>query len=264
MINSAVFDAAPLATSNWSSGDAVLPTTSWAHEFLHTFGITGHSNSLNCGEKTLSARFAKDAIAGYGGVFSIMGEHAFACHPDVLMKARLGWVEKRQLPTITKSGSYEIYPLETKDENVKGLVIPLSPELANESGEAVFDAIVLEYREPIGFDRYLERLDGSPFLNVYKPEGKVDRKGVIVYLKYKSEETDGTALLDANPETSFLPHRGIKQNGNVGKFADAILGVNKTMTHDTISITPVGVTEKGAMRVHIEIGKDGGGLQVHP
>jgi hypothetical protein len=255
MINSAVFDAAPLMTSNWSSGEAILPTTSWAHELIHTFGIAGHCNSLDCGDKSLCSPFAKDAINAYGGVFSVMGEHAFACHPDVLMKAKLGWVEKRQVPTITKSGTSEIYPLETKDTNVKGLLIPMSPGIANESGEVVFDAMAVEYREPIGFDRYLERLDGSPFLKTYKPEGKVDRKGVIVYLKYKSDDTDGTVLVDANPATPFNADRGIKLNGNVGKFADAILGVDKTMTYGNVSLTPVGVTEKGAMRVKVEIGE---------
>jgi hypothetical protein len=264
MINSAVFDAAPLMTSNWSSGEAVLPTTSWAHEFIHTFGISGHCNSLNCSDKALCSPFATDAINAYGGVFSIMGEHAFACHPDVLMKAKLGWVEKRQVPTITKSGTYEIYPLETKDENAKGLVIPFSPGIANESGEVVFDAMAVEYREPIGFDRYLERLDGSPFLDTYKPEGKVDRKGVIVYLKYKSDDTDGTVLVDANPDTPFNAKRGIKINGNVGKFADAILGMNKTMTYGNISVTPLGVTEKGAMQVKVEIGVNGGDAKHYP
>jgi hypothetical protein len=254
MINSDVFDVAPLKSSNWSSGEAVLPTTSWSHEFLHTFGINGHANSFDCGDKCLFTKGTENPIKAYGNVYSIMGEHAFACHPDVLMKSRLGWIEKQQFPTITQSGNYEIYPLETKDEHVKGLFIPVSPEITTEPGNSVFDGFVLEYREPIGFDRYLERLDGSPFLDTYKPEGKVDRNGVIVYMKYKSDATDGTVLLDTNPETPFNPKRGIKLRGNTGKFADAILNINKTFKHNNISITPLGLSDKGAMRVKIEIG----------
>jgi len=255
MINSSVFDIAPLEKSYWSSGDSVLPTTSWAHEFLHTLGINGHANSYDCGDKTLSTVGAANPIKAYGNVYSIMGEHAFGCHPDVLMKSRLGWIDKQQFPTINRSGDYEIYPLETLDMNIKGLFIPVSTEITHESGKMAFDGFVVEYREPIGFDRYLGRLDGSPFLELYKPEGKVDRKGVMVYMKYKSDATDGTVLLDTNPGTSFNPKRGIKFQGNVGKFADAILPVNKTFIHNNISITPHGLTDKGAMRVKIEIGR---------
>lgn len=252
MINSAVFDEAPLESSSWSSGDAVLPSTSWAHEFLHTLGITGHSNSYDCGNKTLTTKGEGNPIKGYGGCFSIMGEHAFGTHPDVLMKSRLGWVESDQFPTIKKSGTYDIYPLAAADTGVKGLLIPVSPAIKHDTQSATFDAFVIEYRTPIGFDRYLKRLNGSKFLTTYKPQGDVDSNGVIIYMKYSNPKTDATVLLDMNPETPF-GSRGIKHTGNVGKFADAILPINKTFSHQDISITPLGVNKKGAMQVKVEL-----------
>lgn len=52
----------------------------------------------------------------------------------------------------------------------------------------------------------------------------------------------------------FNPDRGIKTQGNVGKFADAILPVDRTFNYDDrILITPLGVTPDGAMRVKVEI-----------
>lgn len=90
------------------------------------------------------------------------------------------------------------------------------------------------------------------------PQARVDRKGVIVYLKHESDDTDGTVPVGSNLDTPLNPKRGIKENGNGGKFSDSILGVNKTMTSGDISVTPIGVTEKGAMGVKVEIGKNGG------
>lgn len=253
MINSSVFDEAPLDRSYWSSADAVLPTTSWAHELIHCFGIAGHSNSYNCGDETLSTTGTENPIRAYGGVFSIMGEHAFGTHPDVLMKSKLGWLKPDQMPTIEKSGVYEVYPIATQDSNVKGLMIPFAPAIGHEAHTATFDGFFIEYRTAEGFDRYLKRLDGSPFLSVYKPDGAVDSGGIAVYMKYATD-TDTTLLLDMNPDTPFNADRGIKTQGNVGKFADAILPVDRSFNYeDRILITPLGVTQDGAMRVRVEI-----------
>lgn len=74
-----------------------------------------------------------------------------------------------------------------------------------------------------------------------------------VYMKYATD-TDTTLLLDMNPDTPFNPDRGIKTQGNVGKFADAILPVDRTFYYeDRILITPLGATPDGAMRVRVEI-----------
>jgi|GEM_PF-1750712 len=254
MINAGVFDAAPLERSNWSSGEAVLPTTSWAHEFLHTIGIIGHANSYNTDEQTLATTGTENPIRAYGNPFSIMGEHAYATHPDVLMKSRLGWLSEKQLPTVKKSGEYKLYPLAVNDKNTKGLFIPISPAIKHEASDAGFGGFLIEYRTPVGFDRYLARLDGSEFLSAYKPQGEVDRNGVLVYMKYASEDTDGSVLLDMNPKTPYNAKRGIKWQGNAGKFADAILPVGRSFEYeDRLKVTPLGVSDDGAMRVRVEL-----------
>lgn len=146
MINSEIFDFAPLLSSTWSSGEAVLPTTSWSHEMLHTFGIVGHANSYDCGTETLATTGATNPIKGYGGCFSIMGEYAYSTHPDALMKSRIGWLTPEQIPDITSTGTYEIRPLETNDGQTKALVIPLRTPITHTQHTAQFDAFVLEYR----------------------------------------------------------------------------------------------------------------------
>jgi M6 family metalloprotease-like protein len=253
MVNSEIFDDAPLLTSNWSLGDAVLPTTSWSHEMLHTFGITGHSNSYDCGNETLTTTGTKNPINAYGGCFSIMGEHAFSTHPDALMKSRIGWLTPQQIPDIKTSGTYEIHPLAANDGGTKALVIPLRNPIIHNQHTSEFDALVVEYRTATGFDRYLQRLGGSPFLSSYSSLTDIDSNGVLVYMRYKNTDTDGTVLLDMNPTTAFNDKRGIKLPGNVGKFADAMLPINRTFTWDNIQITPLGTNSSGAMRVSVTV-----------
>ncbi len=254
MVNSEVFETAPLLDSKWSSGESVLPTTSWSHELLHTFGITGHANSFDSDKKILDLEGSGNPLKAYCNPFSIMGEYAFGTHPDALMKSRISWITKEQIPEIKKSGSYEIYPLEVNDNQIKALTIPLKNTIKLSKSGAEFDAIIVEYRTATGFNRYMERLKGSPFLSQYTTLKNIDTNGVLVYLRYKSTDTDATALLDMNPETAFNDKRGIKIPGNVGKFADAILTVNKTFQWDNIHIMPEGVTKAGAMKVKVTIG----------
>jgi len=254
MINSTVFDKAPLDRSNWSGGDGILPTTSWAHELLHTFGISGHANSYDCGTQTVSEVTAANPIKAYGNSFSLMGESAYGLHPDAGMKETLGWLASSQLVTTTSNGIYEVFPLETADGRVKALRVPLVPPITNNNHSMAFDHLLIEYRQPLGFDRYYGRLDGSTFLSAYKPEGSVDKDGVLVLLEYPTNvTTDATLLLDMNPGTSYNPTRGIKWPGNAGKFADAMLQVGSNFTWNSTSITPLGTNALGGMRISVSI-----------
>jgi len=52
----------------------------------------------------------------------------------------------------------------------------------------------------------------------------------------------------------LLDARVAGHQGNVGKFADAILPVDRTFNYDDrILITPLGTTPDGAMRVRVEV-----------
>jgi hypothetical protein len=251
MINSSVFDLAPLDYSNWSSDDSILPTVPWIHEFIHTLGISGHANSYDCGTNVISETTAA-TIKAYGNPFSVMGERAFATHPDAAMKLKLGWITTNQIQTAATNGTYAIYPLELADGQTKALSVPISPAITNLSHSFAFDHFLVEYRRPIGFDRYLKRLDGSTFLSQYKPQGAVTNNGVLIYLEYPpSANTDGTLLLDMHPTSSYNATRGIKWPGNAGKFADAMLNVGETFTWNGTSITPIGTNAAGAMQVMV-------------
>jgi hypothetical protein len=182
-----------------------------------------------------------------------MGEYAYSTHPDALMKSRIGWLTPQQIPDITTSGIYDIHPMETNDGQIKALVIPLKTPITHTQHTAQFDAFILEYRTATGFDRYLDRLKGSTFLSRYTTLPSIDSNGVLVTMRYSGTSTDGTVLLDMNPTTTYKADRGIKWPGNAGKFADAILPVNRTFIWDNIRIAPLGTTGAGAMRVKVTV-----------
>lgn len=233
-------------------GSLVLPSTSWAHELQHTLGIDGHANSYNCGTETLGP-VNNCTIVAYGNPFSLMGEYAYGTHADALMKERLGWLEPSQMVQVTSSGTYTLCPLETADGKPKGLTIQATTPRPH--NQVTFDKIHVEYRRPLGFDRYLSRLDGTDgYLNRFKPEGSVRSDGVLVSLGYENPDVDTTVLLDAHPTSSYNEASGIKAAGNTGKFADAILAVGETLDLSSmgLSITTEALTDDGGVVVRVE------------
>ncbi len=118
----------------------------------------------------------------------------------------------------------------------------------------MFDKIHVEYRRPLGFDRYLSRLDGGNYLSRFKPEGAVRSDGVLVSLGYQNTDTDTSVLLDAHPQSSFDPDDGIKWPGNTGKFADAILAVGESMDLGSMGITlkTEALTSDGGVVVRVD------------
>ena len=250
MVNSPVYDQ----VNDTYSQSLILPSTSWAHELLHSLGINGHANSLDCGNLIICPDRPK-SIKAYGNPFSLMGSSGFSTHPDVMMKMHLGWLDKEQVLKVKTSGDYTIYPLETDDGRVKGLRIPLKKPYRLTDGGLTFSHLFVEYRTDKGFDRYLARLDGGHILKRYKPEGAVDRNGVLVYLDYDQPDTQSTLLLDMNPATSFNPKRGIKWPGNPGKFADAFLPVGQTYTDpkNGIDLTPIELTDDGGIKIQVSL-----------
>jgi len=261
MTNSSVFDKVPALDepSVWSAGDSILPTTSWAHEMIHTLGASAHANSLDCMQEVVCETGSGGASNGYGNPFSIMGENAFASHPDVYVKSYLGWLASNQVQTVTANGVYTLYPLETDTQNLKGLKIKLSTPLIFDNN--VFDTLYLEYRDAIGMDRYMVRLDRTEsqqahaFLSRYKPDGVINRHGVLALLRDSTQDstnTTTTQLLDMNPTSSYSDD-GIKLPGNVGKFSDAILGTGQSyrLPHDNFTIETIGMSDDGGMQVKI-------------
>jgi hypothetical protein len=234
MINSPFF----LAAGGAYAYSAVLPSRSWAHELLHTFGISGHDLSLDCGQATYGASCA--SIVPYGNPFSAMGESALGNHPSIEMKDALGWLDPGQLPSPAASGTQLLCPTETVDGKPKGLSIPLSPPLVvtvEATGDAVpFDRLFVEYRRALGFDRYVDRL-GTSYLDAYRSGGPIRTDGVLVSLGYADRQTQAALLLDMHPGTPFNPDLGIVTPGNLGRMSDAALLVGETFSLPAQGVT---------------------------
>lgn len=224
-----------------------LPSTSWAHELSHTLGLTGHAIGLDCGDQIVSAECI---LAPYANPFSIMGAYIYGTHQDVRGKLAMNFVDAVQLADVTASGSYGLCPLETTDAQVKGLSIALPETLMLAESEAVYDRLIIEYRTPVGFDRYLERLS-SDFVTEFFPAGPLDDDGISLMLGY-ANESDSTVLMDVHPDTEFTSS-GIKVSGDGGKYADARLRLGETVTLEVLGleVTYEGRTMDGGVMVRV-------------
>jgi len=249
MINSTFFTEAGQAYPY----STILPSRSWAHELHHTLGISGHDISMNCGTKTLDAACAFNP---YGNVFSLMGESAVGNHSTIGMKQALGWLAQGQLQQVSASTKVTICPTETIDDKPKGLVIPLKTPLIVTSTTvdmpAEFNRIFVEYRTPVGFDHYLDRLTDPMWQRRFLTAPRDIRKdGVVISLGY-SADTNSSILLDMHPTVTDFTQDGIVTAGNVGKFLDAMLLVGETfeLPEQGIKITPTAV-EGGGIKVDV-------------
>ena len=232
----------------------ILPSRTWAHELHHTLGIFGHDISLDCGTSTLAAACAFNA---YGNVFSVMGESALGNHPSIGMKQALGWLGAGQMQKVSASTQTLICPSESVDGKPKGLEIALKTPLTLTSTTvdepAVFDRIYVEYRAPLGFDRYLSRLSDPAWQKRFLMAPRnIRQDGVVITLGYADPETQSSALLDMHPTLTDFTKDGIVIPGNVGKFVDAELLVGETfeVPGQGIKITPTAV-EGGGIRVNV-------------
>lgn len=246
------------------SDGLLLPNASWPHELMHTLGVSGHANSLWCseGETEVILSGTCDNKA-YGGVFSLMGERAFATHPDFVQKTAAGWMGAGEVHTLDVTGSFTsakrvIYPLSSQEAGAKGLSVRL-PRPVTVSGLDL-DRIHFEYRAPIGLDHYLTRLDGpsapdgGSFLQRYTSLQNIDRVGAHVFLDIEYSGGNSTWTIDTHPGTAYNPDRGIKWQGNPGRFADAILNVGETLSTSTlldIEIEVLQTTVDGGLEVEV-------------
>lgn len=123
------------------------------HELGHNFG-DGHASSWDCGNVPLAQSGCdKAGVTGeYGDMFDIMGSD-FA-HMNAYHKEYIGWLTSTQVPTITKSGTYTIEPIETNTGGIKAIKIPRGAD----------DYLYVEYKQKIGVD---SNLGGNKPTDVY-------------------------------------------------------------------------------------------------
>ena len=282
LVNSPFF---PTALNSYSDS-IILPSASWAHELLHTLGISGHGNSLWCGNPDSQASNPRvpvpelDAvltepcwIGAYGEGWNIMGERAWGTHPNFVQKIALGWLTEDDVHLISPPGGswsaasgarYEraIYPLSRHDGLVKGISIDLGDQpLSVTDNGLTIDRVHIEYRAPIGLDMFLRRLMGDPidgdrlYIPRFTSSLPIDVDGVAIYLS-NSEGlyNDNTYLLDTHPGSPF-ENGSIKLWGNPGKFADAMLTVGETLAIAELpfEITVDGLRSDGGIDVSISV-----------
>lgn len=177
-----------------------------AHEILHSFGISYHSNSyiMQNGEFEIQA---------YGNLFDIMGLRSQASHPCALIKEQKGWLTQNEMRQVQSSDTVRIYPLEkTLPGQTQCVKIDLPNEMDIQPNDDIrFSQLYIEYRGLTGFDeRSIRRIrlnDGSNF-SIADPHGALI-SGIDCQL---NADYCLPVLLDMHPEpiggqgANYLPH----------------------------------------------------------
>lgn len=181
------------------------------HELGHNLGLL-HSHALDCGWVVLGKTCQ---VFEYGDTLDVMGMGAG--HLSAFQKEQLGWLseEEGNLLSITGEGTFRLAPYQLKGEGFRALKVLRDQE--DLTGRTTW--YYLEYRPPLGFDRFLLR-------NPNVPRGVVIRLGVL-------GDSGGSFLLDMTPETSswFDPALTLGRS-----FTDPVTG----MTIRVQEVTPEG------------------------
>lgn len=179
-------------------GMSFTPNPTVAHELMHTFGVEGHANVLDCGDRFIGMEPAAQVFVSYADPFDIMGGHWWGGHPNAAFKRRIGWLSEDQEIIATDSGLHTIFPLETAGPEPRLITLPLPKPIPLINGTTIQEYYV-ETRLPIGFDEGLSQLAGFDFapLQAVNPAGVLIRGGQL--------DEDGlvshTYLLDATPNS---------------------------------------------------------------
>lgn len=164
------------------NGSMTLRTV--GHELGHNLGLY-HAKDLDCGSEVIGDNCAS---AEYGDSMDIMGTSEVTGHFNAFSKQQLGWISAAagEVITAASDGSYLLEPFETAPSgNPKGIKIQRGVD-AN-TGKPTW--YVLEYRQPIGFDGFLEGKRGVT-------------DGVILHLATESK-IDSNLLLDMQPDSGL-------------------------------------------------------------
>ncbi|MEO7162152.1 MAG: hypothetical protein ABI041_04470, partial [Bdellovibrionia bacterium] len=156
-----------------------------AHEMGHNLGLH-HASTFNCGASALPANddFSKCAHTEYGNPADPMGSGG-TYYFNASFRERLKWLNTsvtRPLADITQSGTYLLEPYGSQSNGPKAYRI-----FKRNNSNGSIDFYSLEFRQPIGYDKGIER------------SGNLS-KGILIYLT-NSKDSGDAHLLDLNPQT---------------------------------------------------------------
>lgn len=199
-------------SQSWLNG--ALDSQTIYHELGHAFGLW-HSHSLYCG--TTATICSNGTIEEYGDQYDVMGVMQTAA-PDynAFQKERLGWVNYGASPsieTVTKSGTYIIYPYEPGGPGSHALKVLKSTDPATGAKTWYY----IEARQAIGFDSFLTAWPYSSTQN--------ETTGVLLHLGTDGNGNSGE-MLYMNPSTSTSPG-----------YYDTSLAVGQSFTDTTAGVT---------------------------
>jgi len=172
------------------------------HEFGHQLGLL-HANGWECGSATIGNNCQS---INYGDSLDIMGYYPGHTHFNAFHKEKLGWINSREIKTISSPGSYTITPLETPG-GLKMLKIPTNSGITYS----------IEFRRPILLDKIMINYFGS---QIYS--------GAIIHSNYTNLNLGyDTQLLDNKPHAGDI---------SFYDFADSALDVNQKFQDITNNI----------------------------
>ncbi|MEH6464420.1 MAG: Ig-like domain-containing protein [Shewanella psychromarinicola] len=187
------------------------------HELGHNLGLH-HAKDLDCSDGVLTGRCLSFE---YGDTMDIMGKSEVTGHFNAFSKQQLGWIRSSAGDIITaqSDGSYQLEPYETAPAGeAKGIRVQRGIDA--DTGLALW--YYLEYRQPIGFDNFLEGKSGIT-------------NGVVLHTA-TDNDMQSNLLLDMTP------------NSGLNDFDDAALlaGTSYTDVDAGVTITTEWTDTTGA------------------
>ncbi|WP_372379124.1 Ig-like domain-containing protein [Vibrio natriegens] len=166
----------------WINGSFTVNTI--GHELGHNFGVH-HAKQLDCGADVIGDNCVSIT---YGDTMDIMGKDGVEGHFSAHNKELLGWLgsNSNEIVTVETDGSYLLEPYESvPNGTAKSLKIKRGTD--PETGATLW--YYLEYRQPLGFDSFLD--------------GKEGITNGIVFRIATGDDILSNELLDMTPSSAF-------------------------------------------------------------